>query len=158
MTTHERIRAWRESLGLTQKRFSVLSGIPEASLRRYELRDARLGDRARDRLASTGVNIIWILTGKGPMSQTENMPKRKLDKQPVAPLEKETIVKNSIANERIKTVQDATFEGWLVEAQRDALTNMNTTTGEAFGKHCDDFMKLTNAYQVFNHFLRLSRG
>lgn len=52
----------------------------------------------------------------------------------------------------------ATFKGWLLARQNEALRGMYNSTGEAFGKHCDDFMQLTTAYQVFDRFMALSRG
>ena len=42
----------------------------------------------------------------------------------------------------------ADFAAWLTTSQQHALDAMNATTGETFGRHCDDFAALTTAINV----------
>ncbi len=63
-----RLKKIRRKLGLTQKEFATSIEISEATLRRYEsgqnFPDAEVLERIADKY---GVNIHWLVTGKGPM-------------------------------------------------------------------------------------------
>ena len=64
----KRLKRIRKELGLTQKEFATSIEISEATLRRYEsgqnFPDAEVLERIADKY---GVNIHWLITGKGPM-------------------------------------------------------------------------------------------
>lgn len=69
MDIPNRLKAWRQSLGLTQDQFAQHSGISKTTLVGYEVGQRKPGSEALAALARTGVNVNWLLTGEGPMRQ-----------------------------------------------------------------------------------------
>lgn len=67
MDIPDRIKAWRQSLGLTQDQFAQHSGISKTTLVGYEVGQRKPGSEALAALARTGVNVNWLLTGEGEM-------------------------------------------------------------------------------------------
>ena len=51
----------------------------------------------------------------------------------------------------------ATFTAWVEAQKAQALEGMNTTSGDAFGKHCDAFIELTKASNVLFKFADVLR-
>ncbi len=75
-------------------------------------------------------------------------------KQPLSQVEQAQAAIEVVATE--PTLGD--LQSWLLGSQKEALWDMNNSTGDAFGKHCDAFIELTTAYQVFKRFVALNRG
>ena len=46
----------------------------------------------------------------------------------------------------------STFTAWVEDQKALALEGMNTTSGDAFGKHCDAFIELTKTRNVLFKF------
>ena len=67
MAIHERIKIWRSYLGLSQSAFCEKTGIPIRTLKGYEAGTRHPGSEALAAMASTGLNINWLLTGEGEM-------------------------------------------------------------------------------------------
>ncbi|QXP89476.1 LexA family protein [Methylococcus capsulatus] len=67
MAIGDRIKAWRNALGLTQGEFAKRAGISKATLVGYEVGQRKPGTDALAALAGTGMNMTWLLTGKGEM-------------------------------------------------------------------------------------------
>ena len=53
-------------------------------------------------------------------------------------------------NAAIPTLAD--FTDWVEAQKAQALEGMNTTSGDAFGAHCDAFIELTKASNVLFKF------
>ena len=70
--TKERIKLWRQHLGMTQEQFCKLTGVPLRTLRGYEGGTRRPGEEALAAIARTGVNMTWLLTGEGEMRQAQS--------------------------------------------------------------------------------------
>lgn len=62
-----RLKALRQALGRTQAEMSAATGIPLPTLKKYEGSDREPGAEALAAMARTGVNLHWLLTGKGTM-------------------------------------------------------------------------------------------
>lgn len=67
MDVANRIKAWRQALGLTQEQFAALASMPKRTLVGYENDEREPGAAALALLARTGVNVNWLLTGEGEM-------------------------------------------------------------------------------------------
>ena len=132
MATKERIKAWRESLGMSHAEFSELSGIPIVSLRRYETTDSRLGDRAKARLKSTGVNMMWLLKGAGPMSSASEILEARADMTPL--------------------------KDWINARVAEVTRRMHATTGEEFKLASDELLVYCDARQVIEKFEQATRS
>ncbi|MCU0757156.1 MAG: helix-turn-helix transcriptional regulator [Xanthomonadales bacterium] len=70
MDVANRIKAWRQALGLTQEQFAALASMPKRTLVGYENDEREPGAAALALLARTGVNVNWLLTGEGEMRST----------------------------------------------------------------------------------------
>jgi transcriptional regulator with XRE-family HTH domain len=71
MSTKDRLKQWRQFLGLTQQQFCERTGIPLRTLRGYEGGTRHPGEDALAAIARTGVNMNWLLTGEGEMLPKE---------------------------------------------------------------------------------------
>ncbi len=61
-----RLRLWRKTaLELTQKEFAEASGLHFGAIREYENRNSVPGSDSLLAIASTGVDLHWLLTGEG---------------------------------------------------------------------------------------------
>lgn len=63
----DRLRLWRQALGLTQAALAACTGIPIGVLKKYERAVSVPGGEALAAIARTGVNMTWLLTGEGEM-------------------------------------------------------------------------------------------
>jgi len=63
----DRIRIWRQALGLTQGQFADRTEIPRRTLIGYENEERFPGGGSLTAIAHTGVNMNWLLTGEGEM-------------------------------------------------------------------------------------------
>lgn len=73
MELHERIKIARESLGLNQKEIAQKLDIAYRSWQGYEDGDNIPGGKALGNIASMGINLNWLLTGKGVMALNETI-------------------------------------------------------------------------------------
>ncbi|MDY0163407.1 helix-turn-helix domain-containing protein [Desulfobotulus sp.] len=71
MDVKDRIREWRQALGLTQAAFSEQTGVPLRTIKGYESGERSPGMEALASIAKTGVNLNWLLTGEGNMRNKE---------------------------------------------------------------------------------------
>ena len=62
----ERLRAARESLGLSQKELAERAGIPVPSLKAYEAGKSIPGGEAILSLSRVGISADWLLSGQSP--------------------------------------------------------------------------------------------
>jgi len=70
-TVGKRLKTWRYSLGKNQVEFCKLSKLGLAIVRKCEADASMPGGNTLIALASTGVNIHWLLTGDGEMAVPE---------------------------------------------------------------------------------------
>lgn len=63
-----RLKAWRQSLGWTQKKFALETEIHDVQIKKYETMVSSPSADVLSRIATTGVNLHWLLTGEGEMS------------------------------------------------------------------------------------------
>lgn len=63
----QRLRAWRQALGLTQAQMAERLGLHIGVLKKYETGQNTPGGEALAAYARTGVNMNWLLTGEGEM-------------------------------------------------------------------------------------------
>jgi transcriptional regulator with XRE-family HTH domain len=61
------LKALRQALGWTQAEVSAATGIPLPTWKKYEGSDRDPGAEALVAMATSGVNLHWLLTGKGSM-------------------------------------------------------------------------------------------
>lgn len=66
-----RMREWRVHLGLTQDQMAATLGMSAGVLRKYETGLNVPGGEALSAFATSGVNMNWLLTGKGLMSEAQ---------------------------------------------------------------------------------------
>lgn len=60
-----RLRTWRKSLGLSQQALAEQIGCKKLSIINYELNDRLPNGELLVKCAERGLNINWLLTGKG---------------------------------------------------------------------------------------------
>ncbi len=63
----ERIRLFRESLGFSQKEFSIELDISQQTLSKYERGAAWIPDEIKIKLRKMGISFLWLLDGEGSM-------------------------------------------------------------------------------------------
>ena len=64
----ERLRLWRKTvLELTQTEFAEATGVHLSAIRKYENRNSVPSSESLLAIASTGVDLHWLLTGEGDM-------------------------------------------------------------------------------------------
>jgi|GEM_PF-2654547 len=63
----KRLKQWRRSLGKNQIEFAEISGLGIAIIRKCEADASMPGGNTLISLASTGLNVHWLLTGEGDM-------------------------------------------------------------------------------------------
>ena len=69
----DRLRLWRKDvLEMTQVRFAEATGVHLSAIRKYEGRHSVPSGESLLAIASTGVDLHWLLTGKGDMRAPTN--------------------------------------------------------------------------------------
>ncbi len=68
MTISLRLKKWRQILGVTQIEFCEQANIALGVLKKYEAGTSIPGGETLSKMANTGLNIHWLLTGEGSMS------------------------------------------------------------------------------------------
>lgn len=61
----DRIKAIRESMGLSQREFADQAGLSTRAIQNYELGSSIPGGKILGKIAELGFNVNWVLTGKG---------------------------------------------------------------------------------------------
>jgi len=70
-----RLRLWRKSvLEMNQEQFAQASGLHLSAIRKYEGRHSVPSAESLLAIASTGVDLHWLLTGDGDMRAPANAP------------------------------------------------------------------------------------
>ncbi|PIQ25115.1 hypothetical protein COW64_16300 [bacterium (Candidatus Blackallbacteria) CG18_big_fil_WC_8_21_14_2_50_49_26] len=72
----KRLSLWRNSLGITQEKFSQQIGMQIGVYRKYEQGKNVPGGEALESISNTGVNIVWLLTGEGSMKYIDPINER----------------------------------------------------------------------------------
>jgi transcriptional regulator with XRE-family HTH domain len=68
-----RLRLWRKDvLEMTQVRFAEATGVHLSAIRKYEGRHSVPSGESLLAIAGTGVDLHWLLTGKGDMRAPSN--------------------------------------------------------------------------------------
>lgn len=62
-----RLKTWRKKLGMTQAQFSEKTEIHLAQIKKYETDASLPSGEIMAKIAETGVNLNWLLTGQGYM-------------------------------------------------------------------------------------------
>jgi len=69
----DRLRLWRKDvLEMTQVRFAEATGVHLSAIRKYEGRHSVPSGESLLAIAGTGVDLHWLLTGKGDMRAPSN--------------------------------------------------------------------------------------
>ena len=69
----DRLRLWRKDvLEMTQVRFAEATGVHLSAIRKYEGRHSVPSGESLLAIAGTGVDLHWLLTGKGDMRAPTN--------------------------------------------------------------------------------------
>lgn len=66
-TIADRLKSWRNHLGLKQDEFADLLGVNISVLRKWESKVNVPGGEALMAIGRTGVNLDWLLLGRGEM-------------------------------------------------------------------------------------------
>ncbi|MBK9348722.1 MAG: helix-turn-helix transcriptional regulator [Sulfuritalea sp.] len=73
----ERLRLWRKTaLELTQKEFAEATGVHLSAIRKYENRNSVPSSESLLAIASTGIDLHWLLTGEGDMRTGQEIGER----------------------------------------------------------------------------------
>lgn len=75
MSVGQQLKIARAALGLDQKEFSALSGIPLDTYKKYEGGVRQPGSEAISGIARAGINANWLLIGEGPMLLKDLQPR-----------------------------------------------------------------------------------
>jgi transcriptional regulator with XRE-family HTH domain len=67
MNKNDRLKIFRDSLGLSQKAFSEKYMCAQVSISKYETGIATIPDELEIQLARDGLNLHWLATGEGGM-------------------------------------------------------------------------------------------
>jgi transcriptional regulator with XRE-family HTH domain len=74
----ERLRLWRKGvLEMSQEQFAEATGVHLSAIRKYEKRHSVPSTESLLAIASTGVDIHWLLTGEGDMRAPATGPNSK---------------------------------------------------------------------------------
>ena len=64
----DRLKLWRKSvMEMTQEQFAETTGVHLSAIRKYENRHSVPSSESLLSIATTGVDLHWLLTGKGDM-------------------------------------------------------------------------------------------
>ena len=77
MEINDRLRMLREKAGKSQAKFAIDFNLPQSTYAQYEKGGRAVPDDLKQQLAQMGINIHWLVTGKGPVyldrsSETQN--------------------------------------------------------------------------------------
>lgn len=72
-TLADRLKAVRQALSKTQAEIADACGIPLPTWKKYETGTREPGSNALAAMSVTGVDLHWLLTGKGAMLRSEGL-------------------------------------------------------------------------------------
>ena len=120
----DRLRLWRKSvLEMTQEQFAQATGVHLSAIRKYENRHSVPSGESLLAIASTGVDLHWLLTGDGdmraPTHSSDKASMTKADADLVRRLQAIEGLLNGIQDEKRSAVLEEIFSR-VQEAKRVA--------------------------------------
>jgi len=120
----DRLRLWRKDvLEMTQVRFAEATGVHLSAIRKYEGRHSVPSGESLLAIASTGVDLHWLLTGEGdmraPTTTSDDAAKTVVDAELVRRLMAIEGLLNGIQDDKRSAVLDEIFTR-VQEAKRVA--------------------------------------
>jgi transcriptional regulator with XRE-family HTH domain len=110
----ERLRLWRKGvLEMSQEQFAEATGVHLSAIRKYETRHSVPSTESLLAIASTGVDIHWLLTGEGdmraPAIDPDSQAKTEADAELVRRLMAIETLISSIQDDKRSAVLDEIF-------------------------------------------------
>ena len=120
----DRLKLWRKSvMEMTQEQFAEATGVHLSAIRKYENRHSVPSSESLLAIASSGVDLHWLLTGKGdmraPTSSDDDRVKTEADAEMVRLLKSIEGLLNGLENEKRSAVLAEIFSR-VKEAKRVA--------------------------------------
>ena len=120
----DRLKLWRKGvMEMTQEQFAEATGVHLSAIRKYENRHSVPSSESLLAIASTGVDLHWLLTGKGdmraPTSSDDDRVKTEADAEMVRLLKSIEGLLNGLENEKRSAVLSEIFSR-VKEAKRVA--------------------------------------
>jgi transcriptional regulator with XRE-family HTH domain len=120
----DRLKLWRKSvMEMTQEQFADATGVHLSAIRKYENRHSVPSSESLLAIASTGVDLHWLLTGKGdmraPTSSDDDQAKTEADAELVSRLKAIEGLLNGLQDEKRSAVLEEIFSR-VHEAKRVA--------------------------------------
>jgi transcriptional regulator with XRE-family HTH domain len=120
----DRLKLWRKSvMEMTQEQFAEATGVHLSAIRKYEKRHSVPSSESLLSIARTGVDLHWLLTGKGdmraPTSSDDDEAKTEADAEMVSRLKAIEGLLNGLQGEKRSAVLEEIFSR-VHEAKRVA--------------------------------------
>ena len=120
----DRLKLWRKSvMEMTQEQFAEATGVHLSAIRKYEKRHSVPSSESLLSIARTGVDLHWLLTGKGdmraPTSSDDDEAKTEADAEMVSRLKAIEGLLNGLEDEKRSAVLKEIFSR-VHEAKRVA--------------------------------------
>ena len=120
----DRLKLWRKSvMDMTQEQFAETTGVHLSAIRKYENRHSVPSSESLLSIASTGVDLHWLLTGKGdmraPTGSDDDEAKTESDAEMVSRLRAIEGLLNGLQDEKRSAVLEEIFSR-VHEAKRVA--------------------------------------
>ena len=120
----DRLKLWRKGvMEMTQEQFAEATGVHLSAIRKYENRHSVPSSESLLAIASTGVDLHWLLTGKGdmraPTSSDDDEAKTEADAVMVSRLKAIEGLLNGLEDEKRSAVLKEIFSR-VHEAKRVA--------------------------------------
>ena len=120
----DRLKLWRKSvMEMTQEQFAEATGVHLSAIRKYENRHSVPSSESLLAIAGTGVDLHWLLTGKGdmraPTSSDDDQAKTEADAELVRRLKAIEGLLNGLQDEKRSAVLEEIFSR-VQEAKRVA--------------------------------------
>ena len=120
----DRLKLWRKSvMEMTQEQFAEATGVHLSAIRKYEKRHSVPSSESLLSIARTGVDLHWLLTGKGdmraPTSSDDDEAKTEADAEMVSRLKAIEGLLNGLQGEKRSAVLEEIFSR-VQEAKRVA--------------------------------------
>lgn len=120
----DRLKLWRKIvMEMTQEQFAETTGVHLSAIRKYENRHSVPSSESLLSIASTGVDLHWLLTGKGgmraPTSSDDDEAKTEADAEMVSRLKAIEGLLNGLHGKKRSSVLEEIFSR-VHEAKRVA--------------------------------------
>lgn len=127
-----RLKLWRKRvMKMTQERFANATGVHLSAIRKYENRHSVPSSESLLAIASTGVDLHWLLTGKGdmraPTSSDDDQAKTEAEAELVSRLKAIEGLLNGLQDEKRSAVLEEIFSR-VREAKR--VTDLEALVGK----------------------------